>query len=375
MKLNSSKTPVISGAPVVCIVCFAVLAVAPSAHATTVVGWIFADQPDAIAIYQPDLKYNFNSSNTQTVVQPKGKGLYYVGLPAIPGEGPSKDDVQISAYNTSGWCVAMGGNQGAYAKVQCYDAHGVPANAAFTLLYQYRNAPFGKADAGNAFAMTDQPSDTSTHVASTYSSFNSTGGSNTVKANDRPGATSRGFSNYTLSFPGLTKLIGNVQATSVGYRERCKVVNWSVVSGGATVNVQCYNYLGAPDRSIVDVAYSVGEPLGYLPGVGTFGGAFAYANDPTSTNVYTPLLNHQFNGFGTGHLTAQKTGTGLYTVTIPGALNYTSSTALVTATGTGNGYCNLAGWTNSAINVACYKQGGVPADSRFEVSFQTAKQS
>ncbi len=184
-----------------------------------------------------------------------------------------------------------------------------------------------------------------------------------------------GFSNYTVTFPGLTKLIGNAQVTPVFFRERCKVVSWGVVSGGTIVTVQCYNYLDAPFRSEFDLAYSVGEPLGYLPGVGTFGGAFAYANDLTSTNVYTPLLNHQFNGFGTGHLTAQKTGTGLYTVTIPGTLNYTSSTALVTATGTGNGYCNLAGWTNSAINVACYKQGGVPADSRFEVSFQTAKQS
>jgi hypothetical protein len=83
-------------------------------------------------------------------------------------------------------------------------------------------------------------------------------------------------------------------------------------------------------------------------------------------------LNYQYNGFGPGRLTSRKTGTGLYTVTIPGTLNYSTSVAMVTATGPTSDYCNLVSWTASTIDVACFRQGGIPADSRFEVSLETA---
>jgi len=99
----------------------------------------------------------------------------------------------------------------------------------------------------------------------------------------------------------------------------------------------------------------------------------AFANDLTSTNPYKPILTHQYNGFKTGPLTAQKTGTGKYTVTIPGMLNYSTSIALVTAVGTGNGYFNIASWGHATVNVICYNQVGALADSRFNVTFQTAR--
>ncbi len=147
--------------------------------------------------------------------------------------------------------------------------------------------------------------------------------------------------------------------------------NWGSGASSTSINVQCYNSLGYARDTDFYVAYSVGEPLGVTPGVKPFG-AWALADNSTSTNVYTPNINYQYNNFGTGRLTAQKTGTGQYTVTIPGTLNYGTSVALVTAVGDGNTYCNIVSWTTSAINVACYRQGGVPTDSKFDVVFQTA---
>jgi hypothetical protein len=109
-----------------------------------------------------------------------------------------------------------------------------------------------------------------------------------------------------------------------------------------------------------------------VPGAATLG-AWAFANDLTSTNAYKPILSHQYNGFRTGPLTAQKTATGTYTIKIPGTLTYSTSTALVSAVGAGNGYCNLAGWSQATVNVVCYNQAGALADSRFNVTFQTAR--
>ena len=49
------------------------------------------------------------------------------------------------------------------------------------------------------------------------------------------------------------------------------------------------------------------------------------------------------------------------------------SIALVTAVGSGNDYCNVAGWTGGTINVVCYNAKQNFADSRFNLAFQTAK--
>ena len=149
------------------------------------------------------------------------------------------------------------------------------------------------------------------------------------------------------------------------------MVDWGQAAGGGTsIDVRCYGPDGRTVQENFSLAYAVGYPFGIVPGVRTLG-AWALANDPTSTNVYTPELGYQYNGFGTGHLTAQKTGTGQYTVTIPGTLVYTSSVALVTAYGTNSNYCNIASWTKASIDVACYDTDTEPADTVFDVTLHS----
>jgi hypothetical protein len=96
--------------------------------------------------------------------------------------------------------------------------------------------------------------------------------------------------------------------------------------------------------------------------------AYALANKPTLTSSYVPSAAYQYNGFGTGKLTVQRTAVGQYTVTIPGSPSFTTSTALVTAVGNNADYCNVMSWL--PINVACFAPNGSPADSQFAVSFQ-----
>jgi hypothetical protein len=344
--------------------------VAGVAQAANNVGWVLADQKDADD-YMPDAQHSFNSAGGAITIIRGGTGAYGVHFDNLyDGAMPN---VQVSAYNSSGWCNLTGiGSDGktAEAGVYCYDAHGTLVNTEFTLLYQSRNAPFGTTDRGVAFLYASPLTTSVTQTPPAATSFNSTGGTNTLIRNS--------MGNYTVTLPGLTKFFGNAQV--VGQRTtfrtplpRCKLVSWGTGASSTNITVQCYNYAGLPrDDLQFYLAYSVDQTLGFKTGIKPLG-AYAFANDLTSTSVYTPNTKDQFNGFGTGKLTAQKTGTGLYTVTIPGTLNYSTSVALVTAVGPASAaYCNIVSWATSTINVACFKTGGTPIDSRFEVSFQTA---
>jgi len=366
--------------------CLLSLAGAPSAYALHRVGWVFADQPDATAAYTPKAQYSFNSAKGSVTVTPGGGvtgGTYVVTFTKLYQNAPQyvPDNVQISvADGTSAHCTAGGWGQEdpsdttANVTVQCYDKLGNPTNAAFTLLYQIRSAPFGSAANGLAFLVQGSAGS----VAETTDPYNSTGGNNMVTKSNQVGI---GAGNYTVTLPGMTRIGGDVQVTSLyGATEagpaHCGLVRWTAAaSRGTTITVQCYrDKNGSPNYSGFVLAYAIGEPFGtLLPGDGTLGGAWLFANDLRSTSPYTPLPSHQYNGFRTGPLTAQKIGTGTYAVTIPGALTYSTSTALVTAVGAGNGYCNLAGWGHATVNVVCYNRAGALADSRFNVTLQTAR--
>jgi len=213
------------------------------------------------------------------------------------------------------------------------------------------------------------PANTSRYTPPSGTSFNSTGGTNTIQRNS--------VGNYTVTLPGLTKPGGDAQV--VGQKEsphavtpRCKAVGWAPVSGGTNITVQCFGKLGASRDQIFWLAYSVGEPLGVMPGAKTLGSVGVrkrsdeherlYA-DPESSiqrlrnwppdrakNRYWPVHRYHPWHAQLRHFCCPSHG----------------------GCGNGSAYCNIVAWTGSAINVACYRQGGVPADSRFEMSFQTA---
>jgi hypothetical protein len=296
-------------------------------------------------------------------------GKYVVSFAKLYDGAPG--NVQVTAYNTSNWCISDGlisdTLKDVYTPVWCYNGKGQPADTPFTVLYQSRNAQFGNADEGVAFVAGSAVNETYTPTTNT---FNSTGGTNTITSSSTAGL-------YTVALPGLTKAGGDVFVTGTveGQKPntipRCKLVDPPISSnGGISATVQCYGALGPGENEFFQLGYSVGETLGVMPGAKPLG-AWAFANNPASTKVYTPMLAYQHNEFGTGSLTAQKTGSR-YTITIPGTLSYKTSTIVVTAIGPGSDYCNVMSWTTSAISVGCFRQGGVPADSKFDVLFQTA---
>jgi hypothetical protein len=219
-------------------------------------------------------------------------------------------------------------------------------------------------------AFVDQTTNTATTAVSSY---NSKGGANTALKSSKAGI---GAGNYTVTLSGLTEVGGDIEVSSYNgatYPTLCKVIDWSAASKGTTATVQCYRIgSGIPIYSPFNLVYAVGEPFGLVPGEATLG-AWLWANDATATSSYRPNTHYQYNGFRTGAMTVQRTSLGHYTVTIPGTITYTTAIALVTAWGDGADYCNVAGWTGGTINVVCYNQSQAFADSRFDLTFQTAR--
>ena len=57
---------------------------------------------------------------------------------------------------------------------------------------------------------------------------------------------------------------------------------------------------------------------------------------------------------------------------VPGNPKFSSSIALVSAVGPAGTYCNVMSLAGTTVNVACFAQGGVATDSKFELTFQAA---
>ena len=74
---------------------------------------------------------------------------------------------------------------------------------------------------------------------------------------------------------------------------------------------------GAPADEMFTLAFPRGESFG-LTTAAASRGVYALADKDTVSALYTPLKAPQFNGIGTGYLTAHKTSKGNYTVTLPG---------------------------------------------------------
>jgi len=203
-------------------------------------------------------------------------------------------------------------------------------------------------------------------------SYNSTGGANTIIRN--------GAGYFTIHLPGLTNSGGQVQVTpyithfsgNSFVPARCNATDWRADSTGTTIGVACVDKNGAAFDNNFMLAYSYGTTLGAHALGGPNVGAYTYGNQPTRTKPYYAGNHFQYNAFGTGPLPIRRTGTGTYTVSVPGKLTYSSSTALVSAVGPAGTYCNLADFSSGAsFNVACFAQGGVPTDSKFDLTVQT----
>lgn len=99
------------------------------------------------------------------------------------------------------------------------------------------------------------------------------------------------------------------------------------------------------------------------------GYGFVLADNPSASS-YTPSATHSYNDSGTPPRIT-RSGTGLYTVVFPGlsGLNATSGNVQVNAVGTSSNYCKAAGWSGDSVSVACFTNGGSPADTQFSLLF------
>lgn len=327
------------------------------------VGWVFGNQPNATSPYTPDPAFSHNSAGGAITIVPLGTGSYeveFTGLHSPTG----MDDVQVGGPDTSGYCVAGGwsySGSSVDARAFCFDANGNPVNSYFTLLYQERHGTFGSATRGLAFLFADQPT-TASYTPNRVYQYNSTGGANTI--------VRTGTGNYTATIPGLDAMHSDVQVTAVGgIALRCKVQGWSGSSTSTRVHVLCFDSSGVAADEYYDLAYAVNDGFGSGASA-TDRGSWAWANKPNATDSYTPNTLIQYNGFATGKLTAKKTATGKYTVTVPGRISYNTRISLVTSHGGTNSYCN--GTPTFPSLILCYGQGGVPLDTEFDMSLQTA---
>ncbi|MGA2189785.1 MAG: hypothetical protein ABSH33_14725 [Steroidobacteraceae bacterium] len=345
-----------------------------TAHAATNVGFVWASCPTCTGSYTPVSSYAWNSSGGDVTITNVATGVYTVDFDDLYNDH-HLNNVQVSAYATSGYCTVggwdvKGSSSAAEMYVNCFDASGNPANSYFTLLYHQRTTGFGAADEGAAFLWANQPTTSSYTPDSSYN-YNSTGGTNTILRNST--------GNYTVTIAGLAKgksgfdhEQGDVQVTAYGSTPiRCAVVYWFTSTPNTTVNVQCYNSAGAAADEDFSLAFALRTAFGSA-GSSTVG-AYGWDDIPAETYVVQPPA--QYNGFKTGPLTAQYdvNNNGLYTVTIPGDISWTASNVVVTAVDndTAGAYCNVESWGTQTIDIACYNQGGALSDSQFNVAFDT----
>ena len=348
-----------------------------AATPTSYVGWAWSDQLNPTSCYAPPAPWSYNSQGGAITICPvvAEPGTYDVTFSNLWSGG--KDNVQVVSYDANPWYGGHICSVGKWwqsgsditAEVDCsYPRYGYfhPGAGWFTVFYQARTSGFGNSSDGIAYLFDDQPAWPSYSPGLQY---NSMGGFNTIV---------RGGTGYTtVTIPGLQAAFGDVQVTESlgpnGQLGQCKVVGWGYApSGGTNVNVQCFDNSGnAADREY-SLAYAVNAPFGLTTPTHS-DGAWAWANQPGTTTVYTPSVFYQYNGFQTGNLTAQKLSTGEYAVYLPGNLNYSTSTALVTAYGSGNNLCDVDEWNSSVLYVDCWAENGSAADSMFDVALQTAE--
>jgi hypothetical protein len=331
-----------------------------SAAAGPRVGFAWADDPNATQPYTA--ADSFQSNGGTATVTPLGNGSFEVDFLRLAKE-VQPSNVQVSTELTSGYCTATGWeiglHHGVSVFVNCYDAGGISQNNYFSVLYQSRDQLFGNASEGMAYLWADQPTEASYTPSLAYQ-YNSTGIANTM--------TRKGTGSYTATIPGLTRNGGDVQITAYGTSPgRCQTSGWTSDQSGTSVNVLCFDSRGARADKVFTLLYTLDVDAAPASGLS---GSYAWADRPERTQIYTPAHAYNYNGFGGGKLTAQKTGTGQYTVYVPNA-GVGNGVVLVTDRGMSNNNCSggngSLGWV--PLQITCYDEEGNPTDAQFDVTF------
>ncbi|WP_309894089.1 hypothetical protein [Archangium sp.] len=187
-------------------------------------------------------------------------------------------------------------------------------------------------------------------------------------------AHTRGSGYYQVNFANLaTGANGHVQVTAEGTgNQRCRSAGWFASGTTQVLNVQC----NRPDGTLADTAFSVvffryqqpTTPVSYAVPA-------AYLWVTGGSAPWAPS-NYNYNPSGVLN-SVSRSGPGNYTVTIPNASAYNASMMVTTygASGAGAPFCQIGSWsasTSTTVNVLCWNNTGVAADSDFALSYSTS---
>lgn len=190
-------------------------------------------------------------------------------------------------------------------------------------------------------------------------SYNAAGGSITVRRPD--GTTGR----YIVTFTGLSAALAGkntVQVSAFGKDNTfCKAMGGALAAD--KIEVGCYRTAtGAP----VNAKFSLA-----VVGRGS-DRAFAFANLPTATAVYTATNAGTWNPAGATVI--QRYSVGLYKVSFKKlAITNHGGNVQVHAVSSGKAHCKLSYYNGGAdleLTVQCYLPTGNPVDAKFNVLFQ-----
>lgn len=343
------------------IACFALSASLVSATASAAdVAWLWADQPAATAAYSPNAGYSFNSKGGTNTVQRFGAGAYKVTIGSFNGSQNNAVAAHVVAYggshrcNITGWA---GSNTQQVVNVLCYNG-AQAADGRFVVLYYDESTQSQLAGAHQYGVRT----------------WNSMGGTNTRRK------IATGSYEVTLGKQGSYTGMGAVLVTAMSTTSQyCKVASWSKSNTTPTkdliVKVLCFDSAGrAADAPFVISSFA--NPY-FGATASRRHGAFALATRPTSTTSYATDPNYTMNSTTTGGVSALKSGTGSYTVSLAGLAASNKTAAVTIAYGTDNVQCAPVNWSGSttatSLKVACRNGAGALADSKFGVLYLTNK--
>lgn len=321
-------------------------------------GYVWANEPTSTK-YKPEKVYSKNSTGAHNSVVRNGVGNYVVTFPGLAGASANGGTVDVTGYETSGYCKAAGWRTIGTAvalNVVCFAPGGDADDAEFDALFA---ASGSSAPADLSYLWANEPTQTS-YTPSTIYQFNGGAGADTVARN--------GTGEYTVSIPDIGVNAGTVKVT--GYNDdptNCDVQGWG---GSPTleVSVFCNDSSGGAADAYFSMTWANDTSL-----LGTAGGKWGYvwANEPTAAS-YTPDPTYQASSGNHAVNTVSRSGVGSYTVDFP-TLSGKKGDVQVTAYDTTD-VCNTSGWGSdgaggAVVSVNCYNTAGTPADSYFTAQY------
>jgi hypothetical protein len=271
--------------------------------APAAVAYAYANQASTHA-YVPEKDYSYNSSGKGIHIVNSAVGVYTVefsGLGAyasggtvdVTAEGLNADDPYAAECEVSSWGASKTGAN-LLIGVVCDSLSGARLDGYFEVAFTSGGSTGGT----NDYVWANEPG-TSSYTPDLARQFNSSGGTNTIQR--------LAAGEYEVSLPGTDAVDGTVKVTPYGTAsDSCQVGEWDAVSTGQDVLVECFNAAGNPTDDEFTMTFTAsndlmgdGNPSGYL-----------WANDPTTTQTYTPDTLYQWDTAGSSAQVIPFSGSG-----------------------------------------------------------------